>query len=105
MGLVVLEKNKTLTQNKIFSFFYKAPEKGQQDCAGELTLSEDTADATVCWHYSTALSGCSGQEDMCPIWFLQVLLHVQQVTLCNLATIIRSLERPTRVITYRPNYM
>lgn len=62
MGLVVLEKNKTLTQNKIFSFFlYKAPEKGQQDCAGELTLSEDTADATVCRHYSTALSGCSGQ--------------------------------------------
>lgn len=65
MGLVVLEKKqknpKTLTQNKIFSFFYKAPEKGQQDCAGELTLSEDTADATVCWHYSTALSGCSGQ--------------------------------------------
>lgn len=61
MGLVVLEKKQNTNKIKSFHFFYKAPEKGQQDCAGELTLSEDTADATVCWHYSTALSGCSGQ--------------------------------------------
>lgn len=82
MGLAVLGKGKkkknkkTLTQNKIFSFFYKAPEKGQQDCAGKLTLSEDTADATVCWHYSTALFGCSGQ----------LIRHVLDLVLTSTAT-------------------